>query len=87
MSFLHVNEQGIVGDDIKMEILIYDVQSNDEFLISQINGRVKSKNLISDPTDNEPIWRFSVEFLDLDATQRQTLKTCLGLALNSCLDS
>jgi hypothetical protein len=86
MSFLHVNDQGIATSETMMDILIFDAQSDDEFLISQIKGRVKSKELIADPENKAPIWRFSVEFSDLDFENRQILETCLGLALNRYLD-
>lgn len=86
MSFLHVNDQGIAASETVMDILIFDAQSDDEFLISQIKGCVKSKELIADPENKAPIWRFSVEFADLDFEHRQVLETCLSLVLNRYLD-
>ena len=85
MSFLHVNDQGITSSAIKMDILIFDVQSDDEFFISLIKGRVKSKELVTDPENKAPIWLFNVEFLDLDAGHRQALKTCVRLVINGSL--
>lgn len=85
MSFLHVNDQGIASSAIKMDILIFDVQSDDEFFISLIKGRVISKERITDPENKAPIWLFRVEFLDLDASHRQALKTCVRLAINGSL--
>lgn len=86
VSFLHVNEQGITSSEIEMDILIFDIQSDDEFFINQIKGRVKSKELVADPQNKAPIWLFSVEFVDLDAKHSRDLITCVGLALNGSLD-
>lgn len=86
MSFLHVNDQGIATTETVMDILVFDAQSDEEFLISQIKGRVKSKELIADPENKAQIWRFCIEFADLDSEQQQELATCLDLALNRYLE-
>lgn len=87
VSFLHVHDREIANSELKMDILIFDVLSDDELLISHLEGQVKSKELVSDPDSSAPIWRFSVEFRDLDAMHRQTLSTCLSLGLNGCLNT
>ncbi|KJS01170.1 MAG: hypothetical protein VR65_09705 [Desulfobulbaceae bacterium BRH_c16a] len=87
VSFLHVHDREIADSEIKMDILIFDVQSDDELLISHLEGQVKSKELVSDPDSKAPVWRFSVEFRDLDARHRQTLSTCLRQGLNGGLNS
>lgn len=84
---MHIHDRDIADSEIKMDILIFDVQSDDELLISHLEGQVKSKELVADPDSRAPIWRFSVEFRDLDVRYRQTLSTCLRLGLNGCLNS
>ncbi len=67
VSFLHAREQDIPNKEFKMDILIFDSQTDLEYFISQIKGRIKSKDLVIDPKSKEPRWRFSVEFVDLDS--------------------
>jgi hypothetical protein len=62
VSFLHTNEIYISDNEFKMDILIFDNLTDFEYLINQAHGRVKSRNLVSDPKNKAPIWRFSVEF-------------------------
>ena len=64
VSFFHAGEKDITNNEFKMDILIFDSQTDRECFISQIKGRIKSKNLVVDPKSKEPRWRFSIEFLD-----------------------
>lgn len=79
VSFVHADEKNISNVDFKMEILIYDSQTDFDYFISQISGRGKSMELISDPINNLPIWRYGVEFLDINSSQYNRLQTCYSL--------
>ncbi len=79
ISFVHADKKNIINFDFKMEVLIYDSQTDFEYFISQISGRGKSVELVSDPTSNLPIWRYGVEFLDINSSQRNRLQACSSL--------
>jgi hypothetical protein len=76
MSFLHLNDLGVPGDEIKMDVIIYDGLTNVEFFMSEVKGRITSKGCIPDPESSIPILRFGVEFLELDASHKDTIRTC-----------
>lgn len=79
VSFLHANERDITNNKFKMDILIFDCQTDFEYFIGQVKGRVKSKELVSEPKSNTPIWRFGVEFLDLDSLSESMLQPFYSL--------
>jgi hypothetical protein len=83
VSFLHAGEWHATDGEIEMDILIYDVESNHEYMINQINGLVQSTDLILDPERKGPIWRTRVKFQGLDLLQQNTLKACFGLVAQS----
>jgi hypothetical protein len=57
-----------------MDILIFDNHSDSEYFISHVTGRVKSRKLVTDLKSNEPVWRFSVEFIDFDSCKKNMLQ-------------
>ena len=73
-SFLHVDEMAVDLVEFKMDILIYDSSTGFEYFIGQVNGRVVWKELVSDPENNFPVWRFNVAFFDLDSSQQSKLQ-------------
>jgi hypothetical protein len=73
-SFLHVDEEAVGKDEFRMDILIYDSSTGFEYFISQVNGRVVWRELVTDPENNFPVWRFNVAFFDLDSTQQSQLQ-------------
>lgn len=75
VSFLYAGEIDIAEDVLHMEILIFNNLTNFEYLINQIKGHVKSKNLVADPKSKTTSWRYSVEFVDLTREQLNRLKT------------
>ncbi len=75
VSFLHANAWDICHNQFKMDILIFDTHSDSEYFISQVNGRVKSRKLVTDLKSNAPVWRFSVEFIDFDSLRQTMLLT------------
>ena len=79
VSFLHAEEMDVFDSPIQMDILIFDILSDFEYLIHEVQGHVKSKNLVSDPKSNTPTWRFSVEFVDLDSSKKNMLKILFSL--------
>jgi hypothetical protein len=72
-SFLHVDETAVDKVEIKMDILIYDSLTDFEYFISQVNGRVVWRELVADPENNFPVWRFNVAFFDMDSAQQSKL--------------
>lgn len=89
VSFLHANERDITSSEFKMDILIFDAQTDFEYFIGQVKGRVKSRELVTDPRSNEPIWLFVVEFVDLDSLKQSFLQTfcCLERTTNVLFQS
>ena len=79
VSFLQANENEISKSEFEMDILIYDGLTDFEYLISRIKGRVKWKGLVFDPEIDRPIWRFNVEFTDLDGSQQYKLQRLYSL--------
>ena len=79
VSFLQASENEISKSQFEMDILIYDGFTGFEYLISHIRGRVKWKGLVLDPEIDKPIWRFNVEFTDLDDSQRYKLQRLCSL--------
>jgi hypothetical protein len=73
VSFLHVDEMAVDKVEFTMDILIYDSLTGFEYFISQVNGRVVWRELVSDPENNFPVWRFNVAFFDLDSSQQSKL--------------
>jgi hypothetical protein len=78
VSFLHLNDLGLPGSEIKMDIIIYFGLTNVEYFISDTKGKITSKERIPDPQCGTPILRFGVEFLELDLTQRDILAACMN---------
>lgn len=74
VSFLHSSEIDSTESALQMDILIFDNLTNFEYLINEIKGCVKSKNLVEEPKSKKPIWRYSVAFIDLDSEKQQRLK-------------
>lgn len=74
VAFWHQNERDITNSEFKMDILIFDCQTYFEYFIGQAKGRVKSKELVSDPENKTASWRFGVEFLDLDSLTESILQ-------------
>jgi len=74
VSFFWANEMDIMESTLEMDILIFDIQTNFEFLINQVTGRVKSKKMVCDPINKAPTWRYSIEFVDLDSVKQNSLE-------------
>lgn len=75
VSFLSVDELDCSSSALKMDILIFDIQTNFEFLINQVTGWVKGKILSTDPISRAPAWRYSVEFVLSDSIEQNKLKS------------
>lgn len=74
LSFLHAAEIDVIDDDIRMDILIFHSILDFEYYISHVHGRVKMRQQVADPKDNVPVWRYHVEFIDLDRKNCQLLQ-------------
>jgi hypothetical protein len=68
VSFLQTNESDISTDEFEMDILVFDSLTDFEYLIGHVMGRVRWKGLVFAPELKEPIWRFNVEFINLDGS-------------------
>ena len=79
VSFVHADQKNINNVDFKMEILIYDSKTDFDFFIGQISGRGKFMELVFDPINNLPIWRYGIEFVDINSPQHNRLQTCYSL--------
>jgi hypothetical protein len=84
VSFLSASDRDVEKSQFNMDILIFDGLSDFEYFIDQVKGRVTSKQLFSLPRINEPIWRFGVEFYDLDCSHRKMLKKFCSQAFDRC---
>lgn len=79
VAFLSRNESDVSANELKMDIVIFDSQTDFEYFILQVKGRVRSKELVTAPKSNKPIWRFGVEFLELDCLKQSLLRTFCGM--------
>jgi c-di-GMP-binding flagellar brake protein YcgR len=77
VSFVHLDDLDVVGSEVMMDILLFDTQTDKEHFVSQVKGRIRSKERIFDPESDETVLRFGVEFLELDSPQRDVLRSCL----------
>jgi hypothetical protein len=50
ISFVHAGVAQVKSAEIRMDVLIFDTRKNFDYYIIQINGLVKKRQLISDPT-------------------------------------
>jgi len=66
-----------------MDILIFDVETDFKYLISQVEGQIKSKKLISCAETGMPIWQFHVEILNLDIINKNLLQIFCNLVQTS----
>jgi hypothetical protein len=74
VSFLHSVYWCSEDNKIVMDILVYDIESCNEYLVDGVNGWVQSTNLIADEVSNGPIWRTRVAFNKLNASQQERLE-------------
>ncbi len=79
VSFLFENDSDVTACELKMDIVIYDAQTDFDYCIFHLNGLVRSKELVLAPKSNKPIWRIGVEFTDIDCLQQSLLDTFCGL--------
>jgi hypothetical protein len=77
VSFVHLNDLGVVGNEIMMDILVFDNHTNKEHSVSQVKGRIRWKKGVFDAESEETILRFGVEFIELDSLQRDILRLYL----------
>ena len=77
VSFVHLSDLGVVGGEIMMDILLFDTHINKEHYVSQVKGRIRWKERVFDPENEETVLRFGVEFFELDSPQRDVLRSCL----------
>lgn len=82
LSFFSTNEKDVTENEFKMDILLFEGKSDFEYFIAQVKGRVKSKHLVAHTESKAPIWRFGVEFLDLDSAEPSMLKACCSLGFD-----
>lgn len=55
LSFLHANEKDVSNSLFKMDIVIFDIQTDFEYLITGVKGWVNSKELSLEPCNRVPI--------------------------------
>ncbi len=79
VSFITANEMEICRNEFRIEILIFNSLTDFEYLISQVMVRVIWKGLVFDPEIHKPIWRFNVEYIDLDSLQQRKLQGLYSL--------
>ncbi len=82
VSFIYAEEMDVTESALEMDILIFDILTNFEYLINQFTGRVKSKKLVADPKSKVSTWRYSVEFVDLDSEKQNRLKIFFSMVRN-----
>lgn len=74
VSFLYADEMDVEEVALEMDILIFNILTNFEYLLNQVMGRVTSKKLVAGPKSRIPAWRYGVEFVDLDSDKHKQLK-------------
>ncbi len=79
ISLLCAEEMDVTEGALKMDILIFDILTNFEYLINQVTGHFKSKKLVTDPKSKTSTWRYSVEFVGLDSGRKNRLKMLFTL--------
>ena len=62
-----------------MDIIIYGYQTNLEYFMSQVAGRVTSDYVMHYPLNKTPIRRIGVEFLGLEVSAKNLLITFFNL--------
>jgi len=72
-------EIDILTTEFKMDLLIYDSQTDFDYFITRIKGKVTSKTLLDDAAFNSQVWRYGVKFLDMDNTKENLLQTYFRL--------
>lgn len=77
VSFFFAKEIVDFYDDFTMDILIYDSLTNFEYSITEIKGQLSSGIQMRDATGIGLIWRYGVEFLDMNSEQIVLLETLL----------
>ena len=91
VSFLHGGTTEIRNDELHMDILIFDILMDFEYFINQVKGSVKGRRLVLDPKSNVPVWRYHVEFRDLDYMKINLLQSFCDTAdpspLPACLSN
>jgi hypothetical protein len=79
VSFLHTCAIDRSGPELRIDILIYENQSDFECFIPAITGRVRSGTMVTDRKSNKQMWRYGIEFLQMDSTANDLLLTfCSG---------
>ncbi len=58
-----------------MDILVFDILMDFEYYFSHIKGRVKDQQLVADSRSIAPVWRYHVEFLELDKSKISFLQS------------
>lgn len=79
VSFFFGKEIDILNREFKMDILIYDSQTEFEYSITQIKGQVTYNTLLPMSRGDGPIWRYGVEFVDMDSAKENLLQTFFKL--------
>ena len=74
VSFVYFDEIDVTEGSLEMDILIFNIRTEFEYLLDQVMGRVRSKKFLADPKSRKPTWRYGVEFVDLDREKQQRLK-------------
>ena len=73
VSFLYADELDQGNSTFTMDILIFDSQTEFEYLIAQVRGQVTSSTEFLAPKSNSQFWRYGVEFIDLNITKKTLL--------------
>lgn len=84
VSFLPTNEKDITESEFNMDILIFDGETDFEHFISQVKGRVKSKQLVTHSESNVLVWRFGAEFCNFDSVRQRMLEKYCSLVFGRC---
>lgn len=82
VSFLYSNDRTLTSDKFTMNILLFDSLTNFEYCIDDVDGRVRFRRRVTAPKSTMPIWRFGVQFQNLDDNKLKLLEKGCSLTHN-----
>ena len=85
VSFWQNNRKKLTEDTFNMDILIFDVQTGFEYLISQLEGQViYTDKLVRHPVTDTLVRRCGLKFIHKNSASRTIVERCCSMLFNQC---
>lgn len=78
ISFFHAEARVKTDSEVRMDIVIFDDERDNDCFLDEVRGLIKSVQVIRDRQSEEPIWRYSIEFIEIKKLQQNNLKAYLN---------